>query len=297
MHIPVLLKEVIENLNPKPNKNYIDATLGEGGHSLEILKHILPDGRLLGIDFDPRNLDFVRNRFTTEGIPESNFVLVNDNFKNLKTIVEQQKFANVSGILFDLGLNSYFLDESKRGFSFRFDEPLDMRFDEKTSITAHDVINNSTKEELEQILRDYGEENFAESIVKNIIEHRSQKEIKTTYELNDIVKQATPNWYHHRKIHPSTKTFMALRIHVNQEFSNLKTALKSATEIVEKNGRIAIISFHSLEDRIIKNYFKELEQQKLFKPINKKTIVPKWTEVKQNKRSRSAKLRVIEKIN
>jgi len=193
MHVPVLLKEVIENLNPKPNKNFIDATLGEGGHSLEILKHILPDGRLLGIDFDPRNLEFVKNRFTTEGIPENNFILINDNFKNLKSIVEKQKFTNVSGILFDLGLNSYFLDESKRGFSFRFDEPLDMRFDKTTSIKASDVINNSTQDELEQILREYGEENFSESIAKAIVESRNQKEIKTTYELNDIIKQATPN--------------------------------------------------------------------------------------------------------
>jgi 16S rRNA (cytosine1402-N4)-methyltransferase len=193
MHIPVLLKEVIENLNLKSNKNYIDATLGEGGHSLEILKHILPDGHLLGIDFDPRNLDFVKNRFLTEEIPESNFTLVNDNFKNLTEIVKNQKFTNVSGILFDLGLNSYFLDESKRGFSFRFDEPLDMRFDNKTSINAFDVVNSSTKDELEQILREYGEESFAESISEQIVEARRTKEIKTTYELNDIVFKATPN--------------------------------------------------------------------------------------------------------
>lgn len=193
MHIPVLLKEVIENLNPKPNKNFIDATLGEGGHGLELLKHILPDGRLLGIDFDPRNIEFVKNRFATEGIPENNFILVNDNFKNLSAIVEKNKFKNISGILFDLGLNSYFLDESKRGFSFRFNEPLDMRFDEKTSLTAYTVVNNSAQDELEQILREYGEENFSESIAKAIVESRKQNEIKTTFDLNDIIKSATPS--------------------------------------------------------------------------------------------------------
>ncbi len=296
MHTPVLLKEIIEGFNPKSNQNYVDCTLGEGGHGLEILKHILPNGKLLGIDFDHRNIGFVKQRFIDSGIEENNFVLVNDNFKNLKNIVDSRGFNNISGILFDLGLNSYFLDESKRGFSFRFDEELDMRFDIKSTLTAKEVINTFSPEDLERILNDYGEETFAKNIVKNIVQTRKNHEITSTYELNEIIFKSTPVWYHHRKIHPSTKTFMALRIFVNQELENLETAIKAASELVAVSGKIAIISFHSLEDRIVKNYFKELVNQKKFRIVNKKTIVPKWTEIKQNKRSRSAKLRIIEKI-
>lgn len=296
MHTPVLLKEVIEGFNPKENQNYIDCTLGEGGHSLEILKHILPEGKLLGIDFDQRNIDFVRNRFNEAGIEEKNFMLISDNFKNLKSIIEKNKFNNISGILFDLGLNSYFLDESKRGFSFRFNEFLDMRFDEKLVVTAYDVVNTFSEDKIESILSELGEEGFSKNIAKEIVKSRKNQEIKTTYDLNEIVFKSTPKWYQHRKIHPSTKTFMALRIYVNQEIENLKTAISDACNLVSKNGRVAIISFHSLEDRIVKNYFKELVASKEFRVINKKTIIPKWTEVKQNKRSRSAKLRIIEKI-
>jgi len=193
VHTPVLLKEVIEGFNPKPNQNYIDCTLGEGGHSLEILKHILPTGKLLGIDFDSRNLDFVKQKFIDSGINENNFILINDNFKNLNNIVKQNHFNNISGILFDLGLNSYFLDESKRGFSFRFDEDLDMRFDVKTTLTAKEVINTFAPTDLETILLDFGEESFAKNIVKNIIETRKSKEINTTYELNDIILKSTPS--------------------------------------------------------------------------------------------------------
>ena len=296
MHIPVLLKEVIEGLNPKEGQNYIDCTLGEGGHSLEILKKILPSGKLLGIDFDSRNISLSKELFNNSGIKEDNYTLVNDNFKNLNEIVEQNKFENISGILFDLGLNSYFLDESKRGFSFRFDEFLDMRFDPKTSLTAHDIVNKFPRTELENILLDLGEETFYKQIAAEIIKTRKNQEIKTTYDLNEIIYKSTPRWYKHRKIHPSTKTFMALRIYVNQELENLKTAIESACDIVSCHGRIAIISFHSLEDRIVKTYFKELVDKKEFKHINKKVIAPKWSEIKQNKRSRSAKLRIIEKL-
>jgi len=296
MHIPVLLKEVIEGFNPKSNQNYIDCTLGEGGHSLEILKTILPSGKLLGIDFDNRNIDFVKQRFLKEGIEEKNFILVNDNFSHLSSIVEKFNFKDISGILFDLGLNSYFLDESKRGFSFRFDEFLDMRFNDKNPLTACDVINTFSEDQLENIFKTLGEEIFAKSIAKQIIEVRKHKEINTTFELNDIVLKSTPIWYHHRKIHPSTKTFMALRIFVNQELENLEKALNVSSEIISLHGKIAVISFHSLEDKIVKQFFKKLVDQNTFKFVNKKVIIPKWNEIKQNKRSRSAKLRIIEKI-
>ncbi len=192
MHTPVLLKEVIEGLNPKPNQNFIDCTLGEGGHSLEILKLILPNGCLLGIDFDKRNTDFAKQKFIESGINESNFKLVNDNFKNLKYITEQNKFKSISVILFDLGLNSYFLDESKRGFSFRFNEYLDMRFDDKKQLDAHEIVNTFKENEIESILRELGEEIFSKSIAKAIIEHRKNQEIKTTFDLNEIIFKSTP---------------------------------------------------------------------------------------------------------
>jgi 16S rRNA (cytosine1402-N4)-methyltransferase len=192
MHIPVLLKEVIEGLDPKEGQNFIDCTLGEGGHSLEILKKILPSGKLLGIDFDLRNINLAKELFKNSGIEDSNYILVNDNFKNLKDIVEQNKFKNISGILFDLGLNSYFLDESERGFSFRFDEFLDMRFDQKTSLTAHDIVNKFPKTELENILLNLGEETFHKQIAAEIIKTRKNQEIKTTYDLNEIIYRSTP---------------------------------------------------------------------------------------------------------
>lgn len=293
MHIPVLLNEVLMVLDPKPNENYIDCTLGEGGHSLEILKKILPNGKLLGIDLDKRNIEFVKNKFKENDISKKNFVLVNDNFKNLKAIVEKNDFKNINGILLDLGLNTYFLETAKRGFSFQIDEELDMRFDKAMEITAKEIVNTFSSAILSKILTEYGEEQFAENIVKAIILQRKTKPINTTFELNEIIFKATPNWYHHRKIHPSTKTFQALRIYVNSELINLKNVLEEAVKIVGPKAKIAVISFHSLEDRIVKEFFKEMASTKEFTIFNKHVIAPKWAEVDKNKKSRSAKLRIL----
>jgi 16S rRNA (cytosine1402-N4)-methyltransferase len=193
MHTPVLLKEVIDGLSPKSNQNFIDCTLGEGGHSLEMLKLILPNGKLLGIDFDHRNIDFAKQKFIEAGIEEANFKLVNDNFKNLALIVKQNQFKPISGMLFDLGLNSYFLDESKKGFSFRFDEYLDMRFDERNLLTAFEIVNQYPENQIESILRELGEESFSKQIAKQIVITRKNHEIKTTFDLNEVIYQATPN--------------------------------------------------------------------------------------------------------
>lgn len=293
MHIPVLLKEVINGLDPKPNQNYIDGTLGEGGHSLEILKLILPNGKILGIDFDQRNIEFAEKKFINSNIPKENFILVSSNFKNIKEIAKENKIEKVDGILFDLGLNSYFIDESGQGFTFQNNEPLDMRFDKNLKITAKDVLNKYSKEEINKILREYGDELFSKQIAQNIINYRKKEPINTTFDLNKIIWNSTPSWYKKKKINPSTKTFMALRIYVNQEFENLKKALKDSVELLKSGGKIAVISFHSLEDVIVKNYFKQLISEKTFIAYNKKVIAPKWEEIKNNKRSRSAKLRII----
>lgn len=193
MHVPVLLKETIEGLNPKPNFNYIDCTLGEGGHSLEILKKIIPNGKLLGIDFDQRNIDFSRNKFIENGIKEENFTFANDNFKNLEKIAKEKKFEKIDGILFDLGLNTYFLEDSQRGFTFRNDEPLDMRFDASTELTASQIVNNFAQKEIQKILEEYGEETFAKSISENIILFRKTDKIETTFQLNEIIYKSTPH--------------------------------------------------------------------------------------------------------
>ena len=284
IHIPVLQKEVIEHLEPKPNQNFIDCTIGEGGHTKAILEKNGPDGKVLGIEFDP----WLYKKLLTSKIDR--LILVNDSFVNLKEIVRKEKFGPVLGILFDLGFSNWHLEESGRGFSFLKNEPLDMRYNPEDPLTAEKILNNWPEEEIEKILREYGEERFARRIARGIIEERKIKPIKTTFQLVEIVKQATPGWYHQRKIHPATRTFQALRITVNDELNNLKEALPQALEILKKGGKLAVISFHSLEDRIVKNFFREK-----LKVITKKPIRPSLKEIEINPRSRSARLRVGEK--
>jgi len=289
MHIPVLQKEVIEYLDPKPNENFIDCTIGEGGHTLAILEKNGPEGKVLGIEWDPELYKNLKKE-----IPRWNLgkrvVLVNDSYTNLKEIVEREKFQPVSGILFDLGFSSWHLEESGRGFSFEKNEPLDMRYNLENPLTAEKIVNNWPEREIEKILREYGEERFARRIAREIVQERKIKPIKITFQLVETIKKATPIWYHHRKIHPATRTFQALRIAVNDELKNLEIALPQAVEILEKDGKLAVISFHSLEDRIVKNFFREN-----LKVITKKPIRPFLEEIELNPRSRSAKLRVGQK--
>ena len=295
MHMPVLQKEVLEYLDPKPNENFIDCTAGEGGHALAALEKNGPRGKVLGIEIDLElykklKEDCLKWQFKQRLIP------VNDSYTNLKEIVGREKFKNISGILFDLGMSSWHLEESKRGFSFQQNEPLDMRYSPQSPLTAKKILNYYSASEIERILKEYGEEQFAQSIAKNIVEIRKFKPIQTTPQLVEIIKRAVPSWYQHRKIHFATKTFQALRIAVNDELNNLKNVLPQALKILKPEGRLVVISFHSLEDRIVKNFFRENSKENLIKILTKKPIKPTVEEIKINPRSRSAKLRASLKL-
>ncbi len=297
MHIPVLLKEVINYFDPKPNENYIDATLGEGGHSLELLKRTAPYGRLLGIDLDKRNIDFSAQRFLKNQIISQRFILVQRNFKDIKTIAQEYEFKEVSGILFDLGLNTYFLEASGRGFSYRKNEPLDMRFDPGSlSLTARDIINKYSELALQKIFQEYGEEKYSKRIASNIIKIRTIEPIETTQDLVDIIKNSIPG-PEFQKIHSISRIFQALRIYINDELENLKVALLSSLDLLSSNAELIVISFHSLEDRIVKNIFKEAAKTKKFQLLTKKPITPTPEEIKSNFSSHSAKMRVIKKLS
>jgi len=286
VHIPVLQKEVLNLLNPKANENFVDCTIGEGGHAFAILERILPNGKLLGIDW---TRELIESLMAKAGSLNKNLILVCDNFANLKNIVERQGFGQVSGVLFDLGLSSWHLEKSGRGFSFSRDEPLDMRF--QGGITAQEIVNWWPQKELERMLKEYGEERFAKRIANEIVRSREEEPITSTLQLVSIVERAVPYWYQKRRIHPATKTFQALRIAVNDELNNLKRALPQAIEILKPGGRLVVISFHSLEDRIVKNFLRENSRKGLLKVLTKKPVKPSAEEVKVNPRSRSARLR------
>ncbi len=299
MHISVLQKEVIEYLDPKPDENFIDATLGNAGHTLAILEKNGPKGKVLGIDQDLEQIENCKLKIKkdeNEVLIADRLILVCDNFANLKEIVKREKFGNVQGIIFDLGMSSSHLTESGRGFSFLKNEPLDMRYDGNSKLTAEKILNYESCQEVERILREYGEENFSKKIAEKIIEARNFKPIKTTFQLVEIIKRAVPRWYEKGRIHPATRVFQALRIAVNDELDNLRRALPQAIEILKLGGKLAIVSFHSLEDRIVKNYFQEKAKENILKILTKKPVVPIKEEIKINPRSRSGRLRAAAKI-
>ncbi|MEM3609146.1 MAG: 16S rRNA (cytosine(1402)-N(4))-methyltransferase RsmH [Candidatus Bathyarchaeia archaeon] len=291
VHVPVLRKEVLDFLNPKADENFVDCTIGEGGHAFAILERILPNGKLLGIDWTRELIEGLKAK---AGNLNKNLILICDNFANLKSIVERHGFGQVSGVLFDLGLSSWHLEKSGRGFSFSRDEPLDMRF--QGGITAQEVVNTWPQKELEKILKEYGEERFAKRIASEIVQSRKKEPITSTLQLVTIVERVVPYWYQKRRIHPATKTFQALRIAVNDELNNLRRALPQAIEILKPGGRLVVISFHSLEDRIVKNFLRENARKGLLKVLTKKPVKPSAEEVKFNSRSRSARLRAAVKI-
>src|SRR4030042_432355 len=284
-HIPVLQKEVIEYLNPKPNENFIDCTLGQGGHSLAILERIAPNGKILGIDADP---EVIRQLKSETLNLKSKIVLVCDNFVNLKEIVRKEKFRQISGILFDLGMSSWHLENSGRGFSFLRKEPLDMRYNFQNYLTAEKIVNYWSFQEIEKILRDYGEERFAKENAEKVVEARKWKPIENTFQLVEIIKRAVPVWYQYKKLHFATRTFQAIRIAVNDELNNLEKALPQALEILKTGGTLTVISFHSLEDRIVKNFYRARNSINEIKILTKKPIIPNQKETKINPRSRSA---------
>ena len=306
-HVSVLLNECLEGLNIKENGIYVDGTLGGAGHSSEILKRLSKEGRLIGIDQDTDALKAAKERLKDY----SNVTFVHSNFSNIENVLNNLNIDGVDGILMDLGVSSYQLDEGERGFSYMKDAPLDMRMNRENDFSAYNVVNEYSEEDLYRIIRDYGEEKFAKRIASFIVENRQEKNIETTLELVEIIKNAIPAKARREGPHPAKRTFQAIRIEVNSELSILNKTIEDGVEKLNKGGRMAIITFHSLEDRIVKNKFRDLavscrcpkafpvcvcgEKAKV-KIISRKAIEPTKEEVEVNPRSRSAKLRVIEKL-
>ena len=302
MHVPVLLNKAIELLDPKPGEFFIDGTFGNGGHAAAIVEKIFPGGKLLGIDWDKKVIANGKN-----------VILVNDNYKNIPMILKEKKLGKADGLLLDLGMSSDQLESAGwrtgRGFSFKKDEPLDMRYGDD-SVTAAEVVNTFGEDALVEIFKKYGEERYARRIAEKIVEQRKKSRIITTFQLSRIVEDV----YRHRsgrsyserppyaaepsgcrlgrsRIHPATKIFQALRIYVNNELENLDKILDALPLVLKQEGRAVVISFHSLEDRIVKNKFKEMSAQNILKILTKKPVTPDDVEVAANPRSRSAKLR------
>ncbi|MBS4014449.1 MAG: 16S rRNA (cytosine(1402)-N(4))-methyltransferase RsmH [Bacteroidetes bacterium] len=294
-HVSVLLKEVIQYLSPKSNENFIDCTLGAGGHSLAILKETQPNGKLLGIDLNKGAIDgFNRKSQDLKIKPRVN--LRNDNFFNLEKIAIKNNFFPVDGILVDLGLSSDLLEKSRKGFSFQKNEFLDMRFGQE-GLTAYEIISQRSHLELEKIFKDYGEEKFSKEIAYGITRNRRHQKIRTTSDLVKIIEQSIPhNFSKKGKIKINARIFQALRIAVNNELENLKKVLTEGVNLLNHNGRIVIISFHSIEDRIVKDFFRQKKQENILKILTKKPILSLPEEIKINQRSRSAKLRAALKI-
>jgi len=292
MHLPVLLKETIEILNPQPNENFIDATFGEGGHSLQILERNKPQGKVLGIEIDKEIYERNKERFKEV----KRLILVNDSYTRLKEIIKENQFFEIKGILFDLGMCTFHLEESGRGFTYKKNEPLDMRFDLNQDLKAADILNYYSYNDLEKILREYGEERYASRIAQAIIEKRKEKKFETTFDLIDLLKKVLPKNYDNHRLPFPTRTFQALRIAVNNELDNLKKGISEALEVLKEGGVIVVISFHSLEDRIIKNFFKESQKQNKGEILTKKPLTPSKEEVINNSKASSAKLRAFKKI-
>ncbi|MED5255165.1 MAG: 16S rRNA (cytosine(1402)-N(4))-methyltransferase RsmH [Chloroflexota bacterium] len=302
-HIPVMVPEILKYLEVSSGGRYIDCTLGEGGHTKSLLEASNPGGEVLGIDADHEAIEVSKNRLEEYG---ERFIYENSNFKNIKKIAMKSKFVPCHGILFDLGVSSLQLDKESRGFSFRRKAPLDMRFSINQTLTAQDVLNTFSESEISDILYQYGEERQSRKIAKLIIENRP---LSNADELSDLIKKNIRQTNY--KINPSTKTFQALRIYINEELNSLSQALEQSLEILGVGGRMAVISYHSLEDRIVKNFFKKESKYCICPPnipecdcghfpklkiITKKPVSPSQSEIEANKRSRSAKLRVVERI-
>ena len=306
-HKSVLLDECIENLKIRKDCVYVDGTLGGGGHSYHILKALNGTGMLIGIDRDTDAL-----KAASEKLKEfSNFKTVHDNHANIKNILESLGLSGVDGILLDLGVSSYQLDEADRGFSYMHDAKLDMRMNREDELSAYEVVNNYSEEKLFWIFVDYGEEKFSRSIARKICQKRIEKPIETTFELVDIIKSAMPSKALNEKQHPAKRVFQAIRIEVNQELEKLKQAVEDSILSLNDGGRLCIITFHSLEDKIVKHAYEEMEGRCTCPPnfpvcvcgyksygkiINKRPITSSDEELEENPRARSAKLRVFERI-
>lgn len=307
-HYSVMLNETIENLNIKPDGVYLDGTLGGAGHSSVIASRLGDKGHLYGVDQDEAAIKAAGERLREYG---DKVTIIRTNYKDAITSLKAEGVTGVDGILLDLGVSSYQLDTTERGFSYNADAPLDMRMDQRQRLTAGDIVNTYTQKELARIIRDYGEDNFAANIAKHICEARDAKPIETTYELNEIIKAAIPAKFRATGGHPSKRTFQAIRIELNHELEVLRDSIDGMIDFLNPGGRIAIITFHSLEDRIVKTSFRKNEDPctcpKNFPvcvcgnvskghQVNRKPILPSEKELEENSRSKSAKLRVFEKV-
>lgn len=306
-HVSVLLNESIENLNIKPDGIYVDGTMGGAGHSLEIAKKLSKKGMLIGIDRDEEALEVAKERLKEF----SNVKYVHDNHDNIYKIIKDLELNGVDGILLDLGVSSYQIDEKTRGFTYMDDGPLDMRMDKSQELTAEYIVNNYKEKELARIIFEYGEEKFSKKIARNICECRNNKKIETTAELVKIIERSIPGKFREKNSHPAKRTFQAIRIEVNNEIEPLYNTIKNSINALNSKGRLCVITFHSLEDRMVKKAYVDAEgkctcpkdlpycvcgNKSLGKIITKKPILPTEKEMQENSRSRSAKLRVFEKI-
>lgn len=306
-HVPVLLEECIRGLNIKPEGTYVDGTLGGAGHASRIVALLSDLGRLIGIDQDADAVTTARQRLA----PYHNTIIVRGNYRQIKEIMEELGISGVDGILLDLGVSSWQLDNAARGFSYREDALLDMRMDNRQEKTARDIVNCYSEQELYRVIRDYGEDSFAKNIAKHIVRARQDKPVETTFELNEIIRGAIPAKVRMNGGHPSKRTFQAIRIELNRELEVLKESLDIMIDLLHPGGRLCIITFHSLEDRIVKQNFKKNENPCTCPPsfpvcvcgknpkgkqLTKKPILPSEEECEKNSRAKSAKLRIFEKI-
>ena len=307
-HVPVLLKEVISGLNIKPDGIYVDLTLGRAGHAKAILEH-LPNGLLIGIDRDNEAIKEAKNILSKS---KNRYLIRYANFKDIGTILDELNVRKIDGAVMDLGVSSPQFDDPERGFSYRYDARLDMRMDQKQKLTAYDVVNTYSEDELNRIFKEYGEEKYARSIARSIVKVREKNPIVTTFQLVELIKNAKPNRELKKIGHPAKQVFQALRIEVNDELSALKDAIDVMTKRLKPSGRIAIITFHSGEDRIVKSYYKSLStvvgsrngppidpknvEKPTFALVTKKPILPTDEEIERNPRAKSAKLRIIERL-
>ncbi|MBE5938777.1 MAG: 16S rRNA (cytosine(1402)-N(4))-methyltransferase RsmH [Lachnospiraceae bacterium] len=308
-HISVLLDETIDGLNVKPDGIYVDGTLGGAGHAYHVCEKLGPNGRFIGIDQDEDAIKAATERLSVFK-DKTNITIVKNNYVNMMTVLDELGIEKVDGILLDIGVSSYQIDTAERGFTYKEDAPLDMRMDRTSSFSAKTVVNEYSENELYRIIRDYGEDSFAKNIAKHIVMNRQDKPIETTGELIEIIKAAIPAKVRAKGGHPAKKTFQAIRIEVNKELEVLENSIDSMIERLNDEGRLAIITFHSLEDRIVKNKFKSNEDPctcpRSFpvcvcgniskgRQITRKPIIPSDKEIAENKRSKSSKLRVFER--
>lgn len=306
-HTSVLLEEVIENLHINPDGTYVDGTLGGGGHSYHIAERLSPKGRLLGIDQDDAAIEAAGERLSVFG---DKVTIVRSNYKDMDQVLRDNGICGVDGIVLDLGVSSYQLDTAERGFSYKYDTGLDMRMDRRQTLTAKDIVNTYSLQELSRIIRDYGEDKFAQNIARHIVQAREKEPIETTGQLNDIIRGAIPAKMRTVGGHPSKRTFQAIRIACNSELDVLRDSLSMMVDLLKPGGRLCIITFHSLEDRIVKSAFRTYENPCVCPPdfpvcvcgrksrgkvITRKPVLPGAEETKENKRAKSAKLRVFEK--